>query len=491
MRANFLLLVLAVGLNLVPQSLAAEDLAAPSMQVTGCSGLGAAQGVTLAQDLPGLNPRGARGNPELCLLHYASDDVYKAILRSVDNAATFDAAKQDAISRLPGLGVDLCKLTIWETQGLQAPNLNLDQRLNLPIECQPRLEAADPGAEAFLPAVQTAFAEMIDATAKQTGWRPNRTLVVKVFTDVNVAIPVVNQYILSTLPGETTDSLAQRTRTGASHARLADPTLGYLVLLNLTTPANRTKAGMQFAVAYMYTGFAHTAILGNGNADTWFRQGLDTYQAERNGGSARGFVAIAARGQQQATETTPLTELTTSEKWLAHQRSEGTVPVGARAHAAFVYLVEQYGFDALIQILGQNHNGTLKNFEERLTALTGRDLLDLDATLSQWLAGVSTQTGRGGTDFHVDVTASPGLTYTEIAVTFDRPVTCGADQQVDQGTTATIWSPAQPDGSILATGYLGDAAINVEGSIVDSGISGALQFANPRTGCDTGPLPFG
>src|SRR5436309_2483660 len=81
-------------------------------QEAGCAAL-VTSDRTLAQDLPNLNAPEGSGAPELCLLYYPADDVYKGLVIGASSAASFDAAKADALSQLPGLGVDLCKVTTW------------------------------------------------------------------------------------------------------------------------------------------------------------------------------------------------------------------------------------------------------------------------------------------------------------------------------------------------------------------------------------------
>lgn len=445
----------------------------------------------VALDLPGLNPPGALGNPELCLLSYPDDDVYHGIILSLDDAAQFDAAKADATSQLPSLGIDLCRIAAWEARGPRAIALDRDRQQNLPLDCAPRILAADAGAAALLPTLQDVFAQIVGDTTTQIGWRPIRALTVKVLTDVNVAIPLIQQYMLSVLPGETPESLAQRTRNGGSWHKVADPILGNLILLNLTRPGSRTLAGERFGVAFTYTSYANSGLTGNSSGDHWFRQGLDTFQAERNGGAAAGYLALAAQDQRTGKETTPLSDLTTLDRWLAHQRAEGGPNVQARGHAAFVFLTEQVGFDALIQLLQQNHDGTLQSFEALLANLTGMDQPALDQAFAAWLSGVSSFTARGGANFHVDVTASSGQTYAELTLTFDQVIPCGGNRQVAAGTTLTIGTLVASTGPFAVAGNVAAATVTVSGTLTTAGVSGTIQFVNPVTGCDTGMLPFG
>jgi hypothetical protein len=490
LRPPLAALLLSVALTVWPLRLPTTGVQAYSRQATACTDVVGADR-TLAQDLTNLAPAGAAGTPELCLLNDATDDIYKAIVIGVDDAPTFDEAKAMAEAQLPALGVDLRRIGSWTAQGAAPIQLTLDEQENLPVEHTPRLQAADAGANALLPAVRDAFARMIDVTDAQTGWRPIRPFTVKVFTDVTGAIPVFQEYMLPTLTGETPDSLAQRTRRGDSWHKPADPTYGNLILLNLTNAGGRTTGTIAWRTAFMYTSYANTGLLGGGFADYWFRQGLDSFQAERNGGSASGFLAVAARAQQDGSETTPLSDLTTLARWLAHQRGEGETPVQARGHAAIVYLQERYGFDLLIQLLPQNHNGDQPGFESLLANLTGMDLNGLDQAFSTWLSGATTNRVSGAAGFHVDVTVSPAQSYAEFAVTFDRAVPCGGGRQVTAGTTATFWAPVPPSGVVTAMGYVGDATVTVQATVAGGSAGDTVQFKNATTGCDTGPLPFG
>src|SRR5881275_2273689 len=61
------------------------------------------------------------------------------------------------MSRLPGRGLELCRVTNSEAHALPASALNSDQQLNLAGECHPRIQAADPGAEPLLAGAEADF----------------------------------------------------------------------------------------------------------------------------------------------------------------------------------------------------------------------------------------------------------------------------------------------------------------------------------------------
>ena len=483
--------VVAILFALAIASASGPAAANPAQQATGCDDLASPQR-NLIQDVSDLDPAGTLGNPELCLFAYPADGVNKAIILSLDDTQQFEAAKSNALSQLPQLGIDPCSIATWEGQGVQPLTLNLDERETLPVECMPRLVAADSEAQKVLPSVQTALTDIISASGNQTGWRHVRPLTVRVYTNIDVAIPEINAYALPILPGETVDTLGQRTRDGQSWYKNYDPVLGSLILLNLTGAGAQTAYGtIKFRTSFTYTAYSDTGLNGNGSVDVWFRQGLDSYQSQRNGGSAPGYLNIAMKGQKNGSEVTSLADLVAIDSWLAHQRAEGSQPVQARAHSAIVFLAESYGIDNLIGLLKQNHDGTLADFEGSLVSLTGQDLATLNATFSTWLSTLASHTGSGGNDFHVDVLASPALNQAEVTVTYDRATACGNARQVMKGATVTFWTQVQQGGALNGTGNLGDATVTVQGNLNGGTPTGTARFLNQTTGCDTGPLHFG
>ncbi|HLZ24457.1 MAG TPA: hypothetical protein VKQ30_20270 [Ktedonobacterales bacterium] len=467
--------------------------ASPTAQPAGCDALGDADR-TVANDIPNLDPAGSLGSPELCLLAYPAAGVSKAVILFLDDATQFDAAKAGALDQLAVIGIDPCTVATWEGQGLGSLKLTDDERMNSPAVCAPRLVAADSNARTLLPAVQIALNQVMDATRTQTTFQPTRPLTIRIYTDLNLAIPEFNTYILPIVPGETPDTLAQRTRTGAYWFKTVDPVLGSLILLNLTAPTSQSVGDITYQVGFTYAAYADASLNGNSQVDRWFKQGMDSFQGQRNGGSAPGLLNIAASAQREGRETTSLVDLAADESWYAHQRVEGNQVVQARAHAAIEYLAELYGVDTIIGLFRQNHDASQSDFEASLATLTGQDLATFNDAFSKWLGSVTAHTargGNGGNDFHVDVFASPAANQVEVTVTYDRNVPCGNSRQVQQGAKVTFWTQAQAGGLLTATAYLTGATVTFQGTVAGGTPTGTVRFANPTTGCDTGALKFG
>jgi hypothetical protein len=475
------------------QTVAPSPLA--SGRVTTCADL-VTPDRSLAQTVPDLDASGSADGPTLCLMSYPAEDVYTGVIISLESVDQFDADKARAIASLQQLGVDACKIVRWQAFGDTPVRLNGDQDRNLPVDCPPHLEAGDPGAQPLLPDLQRIFSEIVDLTVAQTGWRPIRPLIVKVYTDVNVAVPSINTYLASANQGETVASLTERTRQGGSWYSDDDPAFGSLILLNLTEPGGQALASRRFKIADMYSAYAESGLAGGVRGqditDAWFQLGLESYQAERNAGAARGYLGMAELGQRQGTETTPLAVLTTDRSWLAHQRSASNLDaIPARSHAAIVYLAERYGIDSLFDLLRHNHNGTLDQFESLLASMTGQDMPALDQSFSTWLISTTNASARGGNAFHVDATLSSGRSTAELRVTFDRSVPCGNGKQVQQGTTATLPIAVGQSGAFNGRGNIGDGSVAVQGTLTDGVFLGTVQLTNPPTGCDTGAMKFG
>lgn len=336
----------------------------------------------LVQDGVELEPAGPRGNPFLCLLYYPVDDIYWAVIVRFDGVEHFRQAKADAATRLQDSGFDICQIGSWGAYGRipRGEDLYTDDYMNLPTECAPRVVVGDPGAEVKAEAVRAALNRAQDLTAEQMGWRPNRPLTVIVLTDVNVAVRTYQRH----LRGSTT--AAQIARDGRSSS-IRVSIFGGLILANLVKASSGDA--IDAFLMHEYTHFAQGGISGsNDYLPKWFIEGHAVFQEVRNTPSATGdyLNRVAVRAQRDSSFV-PLSRISTVDDWNAQERrgSAGTDAAYSRGYAAVNFMEKRHGFGATIQIMRDNHNGSLDQFNDLLAVLTGTDLDGLDALVGTWL----------------------------------------------------------------------------------------------------------
>jgi hypothetical protein len=518
-----IVLVLLVGVAAATRPASASQA---GVQASGCTLL-EVPGLRFEQVITDLGVAGAP-TARLCLLNIPSEDVYKGAVLGVTTVAQFRAARDAAVGKLASAGVDICRIATWDARGTGAPQLPMGDRWDLPPnrECKPRIVAADEGAQEWVSVVDLAFGQAVEETVAQMGWRPNRGLQVRVFTDLERAIPVFQQYVVPAFPGETAANVAQNTRDGISWHLYVTTTYGNIILLNLATPRRRTAEGVKGAVASTYTNYAVVGMGGSGRGVQyqWFRLGLNSYQAERNGGIAAGWLSMAARHQRDG-RGIPLRDISTNEGWTLRRQRDGANAVQARCHAAVVFLIEQYGFEAVLNLVRENREGDLDSFGQLLTKLTGMDIEALDAALNTWLGDappvVSTPPApmvtaaapeAGSAGFRVDLQVSTGATYGEATIAVTRALPCGPERAVDPGTHLSFPITVTRDGAFEGRGYFGNAVVALSGTLTDGTVRGTLRWTDQDdtvdrltavfqvlTGvasgtlsgvCDTGALPF-
>ena len=86
---------------------------------------------------------------------------------------------------------------------------------------------------------------------------------------------------------------------------------------------------------------------------------------------------------QQAGKAAPLAELD-GDSWDRREQRDGALETYARSWAAYRYLVERYGEEALTRLLRQSGDGS-NAFADGLTQLTGLDESALGDAVSGWL----------------------------------------------------------------------------------------------------------
>src|SRR5262249_55494879 len=162
---------------------------------------------------------------------------------------------------------------------------------------------------------------------------------------------------------ELTAHYAQLARTGFSSFQ-QHSAAGSLILLNLSRalmwdPSPETmSASIERGVAHEYTHFAQRAILGEGSIPGWFEEGQAVYQSARQVGGGYANLSRAAGGQRDGTALR-LWQLDAATEQHVHEGGEEGVAVYGRGYAAVAMLAERYGYPATVQLLRDNHDGTL------------------------------------------------------------------------------------------------------------------------------------
>lgn len=500
--------------------LSAQHPAQPST-VSSCEDL-VVPGRELVWEERELEPKGARGSPYLCLLYYPEDDILWAVIVGFEGVEHFRAAKESGIRRLETAGFDLCRVGTWGAYGrlTRTERLFPDDYMNLPVECAPRVVSADPGAEGRVEAVRSALSRSLELTAEQMGWRPNRALTVIVITDITVAVRVYQRHVRGA-------AVAQIARDGRS-VSVRVSIFGGLILANLSRAAD--PAAIDAFLMHEYTHFAQGGIAGsNDYLPKWFIEGQAVFQESRNttSDSATYLRRIAQRAQREGT-VLRLAEISTPEDWNAQER-RGQVGIDAaysRGYAAFAFLEKRHGFDATVQLMRDNHNGSIERFNELLAELTGYELAALDEVLGTWLltgelpplslpspvAGrpttsvpqpplVAPAPGPVSTRFlatdaagylRIELVTNAEGTGAQGTVRIEKPIPCSSTRTVatGQGAFAVMF---QPNGSFsLVIPFSGSTASMVlDGRFFGPGeLRGTARITFTDAACDTGLIGF-
>ena len=451
--------------------------------------------------------------PLLCVFYYPSEDVYRGIILGIDGMEHFRAAKGAAVDRLLAGGFDVCGIATWGWWGSYAARqVTADDELALPVECHPRVVAADGGGMARLGEVQAAVARIVELTAEQMGWRPYRPMRVVVFTDPGVAVTFYRRYRGS---DQSAEDAERRARGGGSWNTAYLGPMGGVIALNLV---RRDWEYLDTKLAHEYTHYAQHGLGGSaGYFPMWFVEGQGAYQEERNGLPRVDFLSIARR-EQRAGRAYRVAELATREDWFAREaRPGGGEAVYSRGYAAVRFLAERYGFGATAQLLRDNRNGSIGQFNQLLAALTGMDLDTLDAAIGAWLLGgpipvtasVATSPGPAqagvatlppanvwfvGTEehgaFRLEFTTSPGGFEAAGTLRIERDIDCGNNRLVRADGASAFTLTIHPDGTVSWTSTDGPT-VSLDGRFVTATeLRGTFRYVNPDTGCDTGPLPY-
>jgi hypothetical protein len=366
------------------QVTAQQDDAQPSTANT-CTDL-ISDRVQLVRQYPNLTPRGAGPSPYpmLCLLHHTAENIYQGTILGVDGTTHFRSVKDEAARRLAADGVDACSVGTWDAYGrfTTSDRLYPDDQLDLPVECAPRIIALDAGASERLGAVSESVRRIVDLTGEQMGWRPNRSLTILAMTDVNVAVATTLRWTRGLSPAD----IAARAREGRS-VTVTGSVYGALILLNLAG-ARDFQFEMDAALAHEYTHFAQSGIGASSDYfPYWFIEGQGDYQEERNA-SVRFLHRQVATSMQRDGSDPHLSTLSTSDGWFAQESSLGSSAVYSKGYVAVAYLIERHGFDATVQLLRDNHRGSIDRFYVLLANLTGVDLDTFDAEVGAWVEGL-------------------------------------------------------------------------------------------------------
>lgn len=372
-----LLLVLLVLVPLLAGGVTARPLA--GQEGGPCANLPLV-GEALVRQEEDLGPDGRLGSPALCLTYHATEDIYRATLLNIAAVEQYRAAKERAAVRLMAGSIAPCQIGVWNAFGDASVSLTPADLLDAPVECRPRVLAGDGSATALLDTVYAMLDGVIELTADQFGWRPYRPLTVLVMAEVEPAIATVRRYVT----GLSAADLAMRVREGRS-ITVGGTAYGSLVLLNLVR--DRSERAVRAPLVHEYTHFAQAGI-GGATAvyPVWFAEGQALYQEEQSAGIALDLLD-AARVARRDGVAPPLVSLAIDRDWFANERLAGSVAVYSAGYAAYRYLIEAYGAEAIIQLLHNNRSGSIERFLDLLTQLTGMEPAALDEAIGRWLVG--------------------------------------------------------------------------------------------------------
>jgi hypothetical protein len=352
-----------------------------------CRGM-EASGYQVVDALPLRLPNGQPDRSRACLAYVSATNVYAVGLSGVYTLDEFRAAKAVAADRLRAKGTDPCSVVWWLTPVKGLPS-GWDDWMTNGGECAPTVVAGDDGAAEWLPFVRETVAQTVELTAEQMGWRPNRPLRFMVVTDAEMAVEAYtrNQWAGPHAP---LDEYTERnTRGGRSITFWLAPS-GSTILVNLAgefsrqQPPGAVRASIQKIVAHEYTHAAQHALLGDGEIPRWFEEGQAMYQEYRAFGHPYVDLRYAAQWQHDG-KAFRLGDLTQWKDWDEREHTDGTRPIYNRSYAVVAFLVERYGFPATVQLLRDNHDHSIDQFDDALTTLTDLDRDGLDAAVDAWL----------------------------------------------------------------------------------------------------------
>ncbi|MFN8634482.1 MAG: hypothetical protein U0893_11550 [Chloroflexota bacterium] len=466
-------------------------------------------GATLALSEENVGPPAQWGRPVLCLFGFPTEDVYNVVMTGIDNVEQFRAAKAEAVGKLQGRGIDLCKITQWSVWGTpNQPGYTNEDLLSEPLVCPPRVLSGDDDAGAYLQTARESVARGLTAGAADFGWQPDEPIVIIVVTNVDSAAQVYRRH-RSVL--ETPDVAEQAARQGVSrrYYQYGSSTIyGKIAFINLADPNQRTTAKIDLEVqrSLSYFGLIRTTgrdpTIPGGNVDNlpeWLRSGLLNrfqYLHALNGASG-GYLVEAARAVRNG-QTLSLAQLVTAEQSAEAVKQSDPFVVAARDYVAVAYLYDRFGDAAMRQQLQDLHNRSRADVTGILTNLTGVDVNGLDAAVNAWLLErprflSANPEGRLKVEM---VTYSDGqhgeVLVDEAAATclFDvRSGSTDANRPGIVGFSVTLG----PDGSFTAvrpSTYVGNS-VTLTGRVDSGQLSGTYRVVNEVTGCDGGAIPFG
>ncbi len=551
-RLTVALLLLAVVVSVRPADVAADqldvavteshahgtDAIAPVEQPVLPSAAAACEefvteGRELVQEIADLNADGPRGRPRVCITYYTSDDIYQAVILRYDSARQFRDAKIDAVRRLNAIGFDVCAIGTWQGYGRTAESDRLHQSdyLDVPVECPPRVIAADAGAIPMLPVIVDAVGRGMAATAEQMGWRPNRALTIIALTEIDTAVATYRKFMRP----QDAEELARAGRSTSIRRSL----YGGLILFNLAKASS--PAAIDIFIAHEYTHFAQGSIGGsNDYFPKWFIEGQAVYQEVRNSPSTNGdYLYRLGVRLERGGAPARLRDLSRYEDWQAQEEKGAAASDAAyaRGYAAVSYLVTQLGFETTVQLFRANRNGSLEHFDDALLALTGFDTEALDGAVGGWLLSgaipaVAARPAAPTTAVPVAAApraaptpvltqiqpapvspaASPASPYTggdapgslRIAITVAgdgasaraiveilRDISCSPNLVLAENRTYTLALALLPNGGFSGQIVISSAAVlTLDGLINSAEARGTVRYQSAGSGCDTGPLAF-
>ena len=458
-----------------------------------------------------VGPTGSRGAPRLCLLRFPREQVFNVVLTGIDGYEHFRTVKAAAIPRLQARGVDLCLIAQWVWSGHpDSAGYTLDDFFSVGTVCSPRVIAVDEGAETFLPSFRESLARVSEVIASEMNWRAEHPIVMLLMTDGAVAEDVFVRY---RRVFDTVESAAQAARAGTSRSVWSQgpsSLYGQRSTINLVDPTYRSAATINQAAVAAYTYFAIYNIVGRDlgvTGDTpsvpipfWLQNGImrrQVYRLSINGANG-GYLVEAARAVRDGT-TPNVTGMTEEATYSATSRSVGSFVTAARSYGAVSYLFEQYGNDAVMQLLAASKNGNIGRFHELLQQLTGADVSEFDAAVSRWLlerprVQAASADGRIKVEVLLHDDGRRGEAVVDEAVAacvFEEPGIAGEGTTPRPGLVGFSLALAS-DGSFTADrpGSRAGDRVTLSSRVADGRLEGTYRVGNEVTGCDGGTTPF-
>lgn len=330
----------------------------------------------------------------MCLGYTPQLDAYIVILFGPDNLDEYRASKAASAARLQERGFDPCEVVAWGAFNRDALTLTIDDWLESPVRCAPHLVPVDSRAAAWLPAIRAGVDRIVAESAELTGVVPTRRLSIVLTGDPSSLIVACERYIVPFFQQVTADDCESGPRpllTRRASQYMHYSAVGNALLINLGLDQNlrwdsapdSMQAAFDRNIAHEYTHFIQDITFHPGFIPAWFQEG-QARVVERLIGLRGGYESLVQAADARRNGKAPLLRELDSRSAVS---PDGQIDddVYVHGHAIVAYLVDRYGFNAMMSLLSASHNGDEHSFNHHLAALTGLSPEELDAAVGAWL----------------------------------------------------------------------------------------------------------